>query len=139
MSDFVLDASVVVSLYLPATSVQRAYAVKTLELMRNGTVAAVPGLFDLEIGSVLIKARRKRLINTTLLDEALADLDAMFFEIHHVRYTTSEVVGIARRFMLTGYDAVYFDLAKRLNIPIASLDRGHKTACKSYGVKLISF
>lgn len=83
MSDSVLDASVVVSLYLPATPAQRAYASKVVGLLYNGAVAAVPGLFAEEIGSVMIKARRKRLINAAVLDGVLADLDAVFLEIHH--------------------------------------------------------
>lgn len=131
MSDFVLDASVVAALYLPALPEQRQYGIDVLSLMREGAVPAVPGLFALELGSVLVRARRKRLVTATALQNALADLDALFLEIHHIPYTVADVVGLAQRYTLAGYDAVYFDLARRLGVPLASIDRGHQAACRA--------
>jgi predicted nucleic acid-binding protein len=73
------------------------------------------------------------------LDAAVLELDAMNYEVHHMPYTVPGLVQSARTYMLQGYDAVYFDLAKRQGIPLASLDRGHKTACRSLGVNLLKF
>lgn len=139
MSDFVLDASCAIALYLPATPSQKAYASKVAKLLENGAVATVPGLFFAEVGSVLIKARRKRKINNTALAMALADMSAAGFEEVNIPYSVYAVVDAAQRYMLQGYDAVYFDLAKQMGIPIASLDRGHRSACKAHGVELVAF
>jgi predicted nucleic acid-binding protein len=49
----------------------------------------------------------------------------------------------AERFVLDAsvavdwYDAVYFELARRLRVPIASIDEGIRTACDSFGVELL--
>lgn len=139
MNDFVLDASVVLALHLPASAEQKLYAEKVLKLIRNGAVPAVPGLFALEVGSVLIKCRRKRLVTAHGLEVALEQIDLMNYSGYQWAYTVPGVVATAKAFMLQGYDSIYFDLAKRLRIPLASLDRGHRTACKSYGVKLLAF
>jgi len=61
----------------------------------------------------------------------------MLYDTHSIAYGIGQLVTLAKGYNLQGYDAVYFDLAKRLNIPIASLDKGIKTACKSYGVTLL--
>lgn len=107
--------------------------------MRNGAVPAVPALFAMEVGSVLIRCRRKRLITADRLDRALEEIDALDYEVHHLPYTVPRVVSAAKAYMLQGYDAIYFDLAKQLGIPLASLDNGHRTACKSHAVSHMGF
>ena len=139
MSDFVLDASVVLAAHLPATPAQKSYALSVLSLIRAGAVPAVPGLWAMEVGSVLINVRRQRLINQAQQDAALDAIDLMVYDVHHMPYTVPGLVHTAKTYMLQGYDAVYFDLAKRLGIPLASLDRGHKSACRAHGVKLMEF
>lgn len=139
MSDFVLDASVSLTWHLPATPAQRTYSLSVLKLIRAGAVPAVPALWAMEVGAVLVKCRRSRLLNVAQLDDAVLQLDAMNYEVHHMPYTVPGLVQTARAYMLQGYDTVYFDLAKRLGIPLASLDRGHRSACRAHGVKLLTF
>jgi len=139
MSDFVLDASVTLAAHLPATPAQRAYSAAVLRLIRAGAVPAVPALWAMEIGAVLIKAKRKRLITQPRMDAAVKEIDMMSYDEHHMPFTVPGMVRIAKDYMLQGYDAVYFDLAKRLGIPLASLDHGHRTACRAHNVKLLTF
>jgi predicted nucleic acid-binding protein len=40
------------------------------------------------------------------------------------------VAAISREFKLSGYDAQYLELARRLNLPIATLDRDLRKAAK---------
>ena len=51
-------------------------------------------------------------------------------------YTVGLIAERARRFHLQAFDALYFDLAAVLGLPIATLDGGIKTACRVHGVKL---
>jgi predicted nucleic acid-binding protein len=139
MSDFVLDASVVLALYLPATPAQRSYAENVFSLLQHGAVATVPGLFFAEVGTVLVRARRKRQISSALLTEALIDLRAFMLDEANLPYTVMDVVDASQRYMLQGYDAVYFDLAKQFQLRIATLDKGHRSACKHHGVGLLTF
>jgi len=45
----------------------------------------------------------------------------------------------AERFILDAsvHDAAYFELARRLRVPIASIDEGIRTACDVFGVELL--
>lgn len=44
------------------------------------------------------------------------------------------VLSLARRFKLSAYDATYLELALRLGLPLATLDRTLKAAAKGAGV-----
>jgi hypothetical protein len=48
----------------------------------------------------------------------------------------SDVVVLARRYTLTAYDAAYLELALRLRLPIATLDRRLQRAAKAAGAAL---
>lgn len=51
---------------------------------------------------------------------------------------TSRVEAIAREYRLTGYDAAYLELAQRLNLPLATLDKELLLAAPAAGVTLLS-
>lgn len=137
MSDFVLDASVSLAWYLPATSAQDAYAGKVMTLIRNGAIPAVPSLWIHEMGARLIKAQRSKLITLAALNKSVSELEAIPYDTHHIAYSVGMLVKAAKGYHLQGYDAVYFDLAKRLGIPIASVDRGIRSACKRFALPLL--
>jgi len=137
MSDFVLDASVSTSLLIPATEAQRHYAKRIFDLIANGAIPAVPSLWMAETASVLIKARRSKLITKAAYEIALETLDSMSYIPHHVAYTVREIVDIAEKAQLTGYDAVYLDLARKLKIPMATVDAGIVSACQRYRIAVL--
>ena len=62
---------------------------------------------------------------------------ALQLETLAVQLTAPEVIEAGLRYYLQGYDAVYFELARRLNVAIASLDGGIRTACKVHKVKFL--
>ncbi len=43
---------------------------------------------------------------------------------------------LASRFHLQGYDALYCHLARSLDLPLATLDHGHRQAARTHGVTL---
>ena len=65
-------------------------------------------------------------------------LEGLQAEVFAVQLSVSEVVDTGLRYHLQGYDAVYFELARRLGVAIASLDRGIRTACVSHRVPLLA-
>lgn len=97
----------------------------------------MPSLWVQEVSSRLIIARRSRQITLEIYKQAISELDRLNYDPHHIAYSLSDLTSAAKMYNLQGYDAVYFDLARRNNIPIASLDKGIKTACVSHGVKLL--
>jgi predicted nucleic acid-binding protein len=136
-SRFVLDASVTIEWFLPNKPSASAYAGEVLKAIEaRELLPMVPDLWHYEIGSVLVAAKRRRRISAkrlTAIAEQLAELRP--FTINP-RLTEADVITKAGTFHLQGYDTVYFDLAKRLRVPIASTDGGIRTACRTHSVEL---
>ena len=136
-SRVILDASVTIEWFVSDKPGIATYADDVLEAIESREILPlVPDLWHYEIGSVLIAAKRARRITARRLDEAVDVLNKLRPFTINTRRTASEVVEQAAAFYLQGYDAVYFELAKRLNVPIATSDGGIRTACRVHGVKL---
>jgi predicted nucleic acid-binding protein len=122
----VLDASVAVEWFLPGGGPGQQYAEGILERISAGELfPAVPDLWHYELGSVLVAAKRDKRISAARLGGAQVELDA------------AEVVELGLRYHLQGYDVVYFELARRLGVPVATIDGGMRTACGIFRVKLL--
>lgn len=137
MSDFVLDASVSLAWFIPATNAQDQYVDNILTIINNGAVPVVPSMWVQEMASRLLKAKRSREISLATFNKAIKIIDDLPYETHHIAYNVPQLIELAKTYNLQGYDVVYFDLAKRLGIPMATVDRGIKTACRNYAVKLL--
>ncbi len=85
---------------------------------------------------MLLAAKRARRITAQSLNKSMDMLNKLRPFTINTRRTALEVVEQAAAFHLQGYDAVYFELARRLNVPIATSDGGMRTACRVHGVKL---
>lgn len=103
----------------------------------NGAV--VPSLWRLEVANSLTMAVRRRRIPLEFRRAALADLALL--DITTDQQTDSqawtETLTIADLFQLTVYDAAYLELARRRNLPLATLDQELRTAATAFGVKLV--
>src|SRR6185437_10419260 len=104
----------------------------------NGAV--VPSLWRLEVANSLTMAVRKRRIPLEFRGAALADLALL--DITTDQQTDSqawtETLKIADLFQLTVYDAAYLELARRRNLPLATLDQELRTAATTFAVKLVN-
>ena len=100
--------------------------------------AQVPGLWRLEVANTLQMAVRRKRIAAAFRDQALQRLAVLPIAIdtdtnHHAWTTT---LRLADRFGLTLYDAAYLELAQRLTVPLASLDRELRAAAHVLGLPL---
>ena len=135
---FSLDASVAVEWYLPGGGPRGRYAKGILERISAGElVPAVPDLWHYEIGSVLIAAKRDKRISAAKLRASQLTLRGLQPETLALEIDAAALIEISQRYHLQGYDAVYFELARRLRVPIASIDDGIRTACDVFGVELL--
>ena len=82
-------------------------------------------------------ARRDKRISAAKLGTAQSALLALGVETLAIELDAAELIDLSQRYHMQGYDVVYFELARRLAVPIASIDGGIKTACKTFGVKLL--
>lgn len=129
---FVLDASIAACWLFEDED--HPHATEALDRVRNDE-ARVPRLWWFEVRNMLlVNGRRARVTetDTTAFLNALSRL-AIFVD----RTPGDDVLGLARRHRLTIYDAAYLELARREDLPLATLDRDLAGAARVEGVALI--
>lgn len=134
--ELVLDASVSLAWFLKETPERADYAAAVNAAAADGAVLHVPVQWGMEMGHVLLREHRRKVLKRARLRQALEDLDSLDIRTHLELYSAREVVELAERYHLQGYDALYFDLARVLRLPLATLDDGHRQAAQAHGVAL---
>ena len=130
---FVLDALVTATWCFPDEEHETAEAAFD---RLDGDEAVVPALWWFEIRNILVVNERRGRIDAAETACFLADLERLSTRID--RDPDSEaVLGLARKHNLTGYDAAYLELARRLDLPLATLDRALAAAARADGVPLV--
>jgi predicted nucleic acid-binding protein len=135
---FVLDASVTIRWALQDGSlVDRTYADKVLDSL-NATFATVPALWYTETVHALRCAEEDRTIGESDLTGFIYQLGKLPIEIDKAAPSGVQlaVAAVSREFRLTGYDAQYLESARRLSLPIATLDKDLRKAAKKAGVSV---
>ena len=97
--------------------------------------AVVPALWWFEVRNILVANERRRRIEVADSDVFLSDLARLPVRIDN-NPNDRLVVTLARRHGLTACDAAYLDLAVRLAVPIATLDRALGAAARTEGLAL---
>ena len=127
----VIDASFVASLFLPdeASASDRIAD----EMARDS--AAAPSLLQLEMTNILLMARRRKRISGVQLGQLSEAFDQLPVTLHPLSpQQRSTVLRLAEKHGLTAYDAAYLELAMRLSLPLASLDKPLLKAATAEGV-----
>ena len=130
---FVLDCSVAMA-WVFADEATEATARLLDSLV--GDRAYVPSLWPVEVASVLLAATRRGRIGSEEWPAICANLEALPIEIDPVSPSRAwgAALDLARRHELSAYDAMYLELAVRLQIPLATLDRKLRTAGQAAGI-----
>ncbi len=130
---FVLDCSVAMAWVFPDE------ASEATGRLRDSLIddrAFVPSLWPVEVGSVLLAATKRGRLRADEWPGICASLEALPIEIDPV--STSRVWGpalaLAGEHGLSTYDAVYLELALRMRLPLATLDRALAAAAEAAGV-----
>jgi predicted nucleic acid-binding protein len=132
----VLDSSVALAWVMPGEGDAATQALLD-EVADAG--AAAPSLWPLETGNVLLNAQKAGRITLVERRQALATLGGL--PIHIDPDTAAQAWGgtlsLAEAQGLTVYDASYLELALRLALPLASLDKKLRQAAAASGVELL--
>jgi predicted nucleic acid-binding protein len=137
VSDFVLDACLALQWFLEDEA-DRNYSLAVLASLSEQR-AVVPFLWFYEVGNGLLMAHRRKRISFDQIDGFLTRLKTL--PIDAAQETPSEILelpGLARSHGLTNYDAAYLNLARRLNLPLATNDSELRKAAASTGVTLVT-
>jgi predicted nucleic acid-binding protein len=117
----VVDASVVLKWQLDdETHVERAVALRDDHLL-NGTIMAVaPTLLWYEVTNAIHDAARRKRLSSRVAENALAYLMACDVVLHVP--APPEILRLAGRMEISGYDAAYVELAERLRVELWTAD-----------------
>ena len=129
---FVIDASVTAAWCLRDETARAADAALD-RLLEDEAVA--PSLWWFEVRNILVVSERRGRIEPADTDTFLSDLALLPIRVE-AEPNDRQVVALARKHVLTAYDAVYLDLAVRLGVPVATLDRALASAVRAEGLDL---
>jgi predicted nucleic acid-binding protein len=102
----------------------------------QGDSAVVPALWWFEVRNVLLVNERRGRIDQAGTAEFLADLEGLPIRIDRAP-SSDAIFGLARAHRLTFYDAAYLELARRLDAPLATLDRALGAAARAADVTVL--
>ncbi len=132
---FVLDCSVTLAWVFPD---ETTAATDRLRDSLIGGRAFVPAIWPIEVGNVLRVATRRGRIVRDDWPRIRHNLEALPVEIDPV--STSRIWGsvleLAHERRLSVYDAMYLELAVRMQLPLATLDRALMDAAQAGGVEV---
>jgi len=98
----------------------------------------VPSLWRLELVSALVNAERRKRMTGDRRRAVLAHADGLPLRIDHEMPSVTELDELVASHHLTPYDAVYFELARRRKLPLATLDAALVEAARAAQLPLIT-
>ena len=133
---FVLDCSVTMAWIFPDEATEATQRLR--ESLIEGR-ALVPCLWPIEVGNVILVATRRGRIGLEEWPRIRKFLDALPIEIDPVSAATTmgASLDLGHRYGLSLYDAMYLELAVRMRMPLATLDRALVAAGKAAGVEVL--
>jgi predicted nucleic acid-binding protein len=137
LSGIVVDASITLSWCFPDE--QTPLSLKVLGRLKTGESALVPAFWSVEVlNSLLIAEKRGRISaeQTRGFLDALGALSPILDSVS-VEQVFGPVRSLCRNHLLTPYDALYVDLARRRNCPLATLDQAQKNAAYALNIECL--
>lgn len=127
----VVDASMVVAWFV----IGQATAHTRKVLARAGSeVLHSPPLLQIELASALVKLAHRRKIGPPAIGDILTEFEALDLVIDRTPPMARTIAAACRRYALSAYDAAYFELAMRLELPLAAKDGPLAEAARKAGI-----
>jgi predicted nucleic acid-binding protein len=136
MREFVLDCSATLPWVFDSEATKATDAL--LDHVARGAQAWVPALWHLELGNVLLGAKRRGGIDQAGIEKFLGTLALYDIAVDTDTMTNAwtKTLALAESHGLSFYDAAYLELALRRGLPLATLDSDLATAMKRAGGRL---
>jgi len=116
---FVIDCSVCLPWYIDD---EASDFCARLAAMLGRAEIWVPSLWRPELVSALVNAERRKRMTADRRRAVLENAAGLPLRVDHDTLTVIETGDLASAHDLTPYDAVYFELARRRKLPLATLD-----------------
>jgi predicted nucleic acid-binding protein len=136
MAHAVVDSSVTMTWFLPDE--RTAESQKLLDATgQHGAV--VPSIWPIEVANAFLLAERRKRILVEHRVRAVETILALPIEIDSETSLQSfgPIFELASQFRLNAYDACYLELARRRELPLATLDGDLRKAAEAAGVPLL--
>jgi predicted nucleic acid-binding protein len=130
---FVVDNSVVIAWFVGSQTT--AYTNRLRERARREALHA-PAVWPLEFVNTLWGLQRRRLLRANQVDEIIGKAVRLGVTVHGEPVGLASLLGLARQFTLSSYDASYLELAQRLSLPLATKDAPLIAAARRAGILL---
>ena len=134
-SALVLDCSVALAWYLEGEGTDFTdgllHAIPKLEIW-------VPALWKLEFCNALFSAERRRRISAAERAQIVGQASLHLLNVDPHLMSLREVDELSGQYNLTPYDAVYFELARRRKLPLATLDAALVKAARAAKMPLLT-
>lgn len=135
----VVDASYILESVLPTTSSSQDDANDLIRAVLRGDLkVVVPWIFYCEIASTCARAVRARRLDPGEAIEFMDGLLALGIDLDVKLDPPSVMFSQAMRTGAQAYDAMYLALAEQMDLPVATVDRGMRTAARSMKLPLYS-
>lgn len=131
---FVLDASVTAAWLLPD---EEHPVARRLEERLPEDHALVPPIWWFEIRNMLVVAERRNRLTSAMTAAILAGL-SRYPIVENADMDESALLRLAREHALSVYDASYLELAGRMRLPLATIDRKLAQAAQAASVALFA-
>lgn len=137
MGAFVLDCSATLPWVFADEASLAADAL--LDQLVQGERAWVPALWHLELGNVLLGAKRRNRIDQAGVEAFFSHLAVYDIAVDDqtMERAWQKTFDLALQHGLSTYDASYLELALRRGLPLATLDRQLVTAARASGVPVL--
>jgi len=136
IADFIVDCSMTMAWCFEDETTPHTEAV--LDRLEQAT-AFVPSLWPLEVANALRTAERRGRVSQEESESFLVTLRAlpMTIDRESADRAWDDILPLARIHSLTPYDAAYLELALRIGLPLATLDKELRSAAQKSGVALL--
>ena len=133
MVALIIDASIALAVMLPDEADEVAKAAMDAVGARG---ALAPAHWPLEVANGLLIAERRGRITADIRRKSLEDaaLLPVGLDEHTQSMIWTAASDLAAKHRLSAYDAAYVELARRVRLPLSTLDRNMKAAAVSEGV-----
>jgi predicted nucleic acid-binding protein len=132
---FVIDCSVCLPWYFRD---EASPFCDQLGLAIHRSVVWVPSLWRAELVSAVVNAQRGKRITGERRREVLQNADELPLRVDHDMPSIVELNELSASHELTPYDAVYFELARRRKLPLATLDAALVKAARAAKLALLT-
>ena len=102
------------------------------------TSFVLPVLFKLELANLLCHAMRRKHLDPALLSQLAREVQALPMRFESLGLSFDALLAGALHHNLTPDDYIYLEMAKRLNLPLATLDTKLAHAAKAAGVIVLT-